>query len=99
MVTIVQEDHTMPTRLTDPPPHPFPQPPQPQHPEQRQVQSPMVYVYEKPAWEYKVVVKDAAEHALLSERELNDFGSSGWELVGVVGLTSKVQYCFKRARA
>jgi hypothetical protein len=88
----------MAIRLADPPSHPFPQPPQPQHAERRQVQPPMVYVYEKPAWEYKVVVSDAAEHALLSEQELNDLGSIGWELVGVAGLTSKVQYCFKRAR-
>jgi hypothetical protein len=89
----------MPIRLADPPPHPFPQPPQPQHAEQRQVQPPMVYVYENPTWDYKVVVRDAAEHSLLSEQELNDLGSTGWELVGVVALTSKVQYCFKRARA
>lgn len=86
-------------RLTDPPPHhPFPQPPQPEQPGPRQFQPPMVYVYEKQGWEYKVVVKDAAAHTLLSEEELNDLGLSGWELVGVVGLPGKVQYCFKRAR-
>jgi hypothetical protein len=51
----------------------------------------MVYVYDKPGWEYKVVVKDATEHTLLSEQELNDLELSGWELVGVVGFLGKVQ--------
>lgn len=83
--------------MTDPT-HPFPTHPQPEPPRPNHVQSPMVYVYEKQAWEYKIVVKDGAQEALLSERELNDFGTSGWELVGAIGLPGKVQYCFKRAR-
>jgi hypothetical protein len=58
----------------------------------------MVYVYETPGWEYKVVVRDATQPTLLSEHELNDLGASGWELVGVVGLPGTVQYCFKRVR-
>lgn len=81
------------TRLIDSPPSPFP----PQQPRIPQAQSPMVYVYEKQQWEYKVVVKTAAEE-LLSEQELNELGASGWELVGVLALSGRVQFYFKRVR-
>ena len=82
--------------VTNPPSPPFPQHPQPQQPGPSQ--PPMVYVYEKQEWEYKVVIKNAAEEELLSERELNDFGRSGWELAGVVSLPGKVLFYFKRVR-
>jgi hypothetical protein len=84
----------MQIRLVDPPQRPFPQPPQPQ---QHQVQRPMVYVYETPAWEYKVIVKNPEDESL-SEDELNTLGANGWELAGVVALPTKVQFYFKRAR-
>jgi hypothetical protein len=58
----------------------------------------MVYVYENVEWEYKIVVKDAAEKDVLGEPELNALGRSGWELVGVVALSGKVQFYFKRVR-
>jgi hypothetical protein len=58
----------------------------------------MVYVYEKQGWEYKVVSKDLADDASLSEEELNELGTSGWELVGVAPLQTKVQFYFKRVR-
>ena len=50
------------------PRHPLPHIPQPQQP---QVQLPTVYVYEKQRWEYRVVSKDVADEAPLSEDELN----------------------------
>ena len=81
------------TRLTDPPQHPFPQPPQPQQPQPPRSQSPMVYVYEKQRWEYKVIVQTA-----VSEAELNSLGAEGWELVGVVAMPETTQFYFKRAR-
>jgi hypothetical protein len=84
--------------MTDSSPYPFPPHPQPQPSAAPHMQPPMVYVYEKPGWEYKLVVREAAEADLLSEEHLNELGSSGWELVGIVGLPAKVQYCFKRAR-
>jgi hypothetical protein len=80
-------------RLTDPPPHPFSPPPQPQQPQLPHVQPPMVYVYEKQQWEYKVVVQNA-----LSEEQLNALGAEGWELVGVVALPPTTQFYLKRAR-
>ena len=83
-------------QLTDSPQPPFPQHPQPQAPELPQVQPPMVYVFEKEAWEYKIVVKNAAAEGLLSEQELNALGVSGWELAGVVTLAGNVQFYFKR---
>jgi hypothetical protein len=58
----------------------------------------MVYVYERQAWEYKVVVKDLAADGPLSEQEMNALGTSGWELVGVVTLPGQVQFYFKRMR-
>jgi hypothetical protein len=82
-------------RFTDPSP-PFPQHPQPQQP--GHVQPPMIYVYEKQEWEYKVVVKDAAEKELLGEQELNVLGKTGWELTGVIPVAKKVQFYFKRPR-
>ena len=82
--------------LTTPSHHPSPRQQQPRLP---QVQLPMVYVYEKQEWEYKVVVRDAAEKKdLLSERELNELGTRGWELVGVLALSGKAQFYFKRVR-
>jgi hypothetical protein len=63
-----------------------------------QVQPPMIYVYERQEWEYQVVIRDAAEKEPLSERELNELGTIGWEIVGVVTLSRKVQCYFKRVR-
>jgi hypothetical protein len=85
-------------RLSDSPQTPFPLPPQPQRPQTPQAPSPMVYVYEKQEWEYRVVVKNVAEEGLLSEQELNELGKGGWELVGVAVPSSKVHFYFKRAR-
>lgn len=83
----------MPIRLTDPPQHPFPQQPQPQKPQLARVQPPMVYVFEKQRWEYKVILQRVA-----SEEELNALGAEGWELVGIVALSETTQFYFKRAR-
>jgi hypothetical protein len=69
-----------------------------QQPQRPQVQPPMVYVYEKQLWEYKIVVRNVAADELVSEQELNTLGRSGWELAGVVRLPSKVQFYFKRIR-
>jgi hypothetical protein len=63
-----------------------------------QVQPPMVYVYEKQAWEYKVVARNPASEEMPSEQEMNVLGESGWELAGVVTLPEKVQFYFKRIR-
>jgi hypothetical protein len=82
----------------DVPHHPLPDLPRPQTPQQRAVQQPMVFVYEKQQWEYKVVVADAVHGQSLAEDDLNALGASGWELVGVVPLAGKVQFYFKRVR-
>jgi hypothetical protein len=63
-----------------------------------QVHAPMVYVYEKQAWEYKIVVRSVSAEAIPSEQELNTLGADGWELAGVVPLPEKVQFYFKRIR-
>ena len=78
--------------------HPSPTPDPLHQPRLPQVQPPMIYVYESQEWEYKVVVRNAAEKKLLSERELNELGKSGSELVGVVALSGDAQFYFKRIR-
>ena len=80
----------MQSQLTDPPTHPLPPPQQPQR---RHVPTPMVYVYERQQWEYKVIVQGA-----ISEGELNALGADGWELAGVTSLRDTLQFYFKRAR-
>jgi hypothetical protein len=88
----------MEIRFDNSPQHPSPQPPRWPDQERPQLQAPMVYVYEPATWEYKVVVRRVPEEALLSEEELNDLGSKGWELGGVATITGAVQYSFKRLR-
>ena len=75
------------------PPHPFPQSPQPPEPSGPHVRAPMVYVYEKQQWEYRIIA------SAMTEDELNTLGAEGWELVGVVALPASTQFYFKRARA
>lgn len=76
-----------------PPLHPFPQPPQPQEPPAPRVHTPMVYVYERQQWEYRIVASG------MTQDELNSLGAEGWELVGVVALPPTMQFYFKRLRA
>jgi hypothetical protein len=77
-------DTAHPTRLQPMPPDP---------PRVGSVQAPMVYVYERQAWEYKVVV--AAEFAL-TEPDLDALGAEGWELTGVASGRDGVRFYFKR---
>jgi hypothetical protein len=76
-----------------PPSHPFPQPPQPQEPPALHIQAPMVYVYEKQHWEYRIVA------SAMTQEDLNSLGAEGWELVGVVAQPATTQFYFKRLRA
>ena len=76
-----------------PPPHPFPQPTQPQEPPAPHIKTPMVYVYEKQQWEYRIIA------SAMTQDELNSLGAEGWELVGVVALPASTQFYFKRVRA
>jgi hypothetical protein len=80
------------------PKHPVPNIPQPQQPQRAASQQPMVYVYEKQAWEYRIISRNVADESPLSDDELNDLGRGGWELVGVAPLPGKVQFYFKRIR-
>jgi hypothetical protein len=77
------------------PPRPLPHFPQPQQPDRPHVQPPTVFVYERRGWEYRVVTRNADEHAL-TEDELNVLGKEGWELVGVVPTAGVAQFYFKR---
>ena len=79
------------------PKHPLPAFPQRPQTDRRTPQ-PMVYVYEKEGWEYKVITRCGADEPLMSEDELNALGESGWELAGVVPLSGTAQFYFKRIR-
>ena len=81
-------------KLTEPP---YPVVPPPQPGSQPRHGQPMVYVYEKQAWEYKVVVRNA-EAEPLSEQDLNALGRRGWELTGVAASSGALHYYFKRTR-
>jgi hypothetical protein len=76
-----------------PPSHPFPQPPQPQQPPVPHIQTPMVYVYEKQQWEYRIIA------SAMTQEDLNSLGAEGWELVSVVAQPATTQFYFKRLRA
>jgi hypothetical protein len=54
------------------------------------------FVRVEPRWEYREIVREAAE--LLSERELNALGEERWELTGVAPAGSRVHFYFKRER-
>ncbi len=66
---------------------------------------PMVYeqVQAEPAsWEYQVLTIDAREEALMDAERLNELGSKGWFLVGMLdqgatGKSSLVHYNFVRS--
>ena len=79
----------------DPPQTPHPSPFQPQ-PRTRPMQPPMVYVYEPPRWEYRIL--EGSNDQSCTETDLNRMGDDGWELVGMSPLGGKVQLFFKRQK-
>ena len=86
------------TNVSEFPRYPPPQVPPPQV-ERPHVQPPTVFVYEKQGWEYKVISKDAAADAGVTEGELNALGQDGWELVGVFQTSGGLQFYLKRTIA
>jgi hypothetical protein len=83
--------------LNEFPKYPLPYAAPPQEPQRPHVQPPTVFVYERQAWEYKVITKNALDDVQLTEDELNALGKDGWELVGVVPDLSAVRFYLKRA--
>lgn len=59
------------------------------------VHPPLVHVESR--WEYKIVVRDRSRDGGIGEEELNQLGSDGWELVGILSDDSMVSYYFKRS--
>ena len=74
---------------------PLPRIPQPR---QRRVQPPTVYAHEEAGWELPCRQQACRARTDVSEDELNTLGTEGWELVGVVPPSGKVQFYFKRVR-
>ena len=60
--------------------------------------TPMVYVREKTAWEYKLLTRNLAKEEAPSEEELNTLGQDGWELAGIVTDHPIVRFYFKRLK-
>jgi hypothetical protein len=60
------------------------------------IRPPIVYVKEKPVWEYKQLVRNLAQEKTPTEDELNALGADGWELVGIFTATPFVYFYFKR---
>jgi len=59
---------------------------------------PMVYVAEKTIWEYKQIKRDLSRGSLPAEKELNEFGKDGWELVSVLDHAGFLFLYFKRMK-
>jgi hypothetical protein len=72
----------------------FPIEPQPHQP----VQSPMIYISERPSWEYKRLVRDLTKGQPPSVKQLTALGRQGWELVAAVSRETQVYFYFKRLR-
>jgi hypothetical protein len=60
------------------------------------IHTPLVYVTENPAWEYKVLTRSLDE--LPDGIELSALGKDGWELAGVVTFADQVFFYFKRLK-
>lgn len=56
----------------------------PQPPRSSPIPIPMVYVKDKPVWQYKELVRNLMREKVPSEDELNALGADGWELAMVV---------------
>ncbi|MEJ2560955.1 MAG: hypothetical protein P8186_32995 [Anaerolineae bacterium] len=56
----------------------------------------MVDVKDKPAWEYKQLVRNLAKEKAPAEDELNTLGAEGWELAGLFTDLTYVYFYFKR---
>ena len=56
--------------------------------------TPLVYITENPAWEYKILARSLDD--LPEQDELNRLGKDGWELSGTVSTPSQVIFYFKR---
>jgi hypothetical protein len=60
--------------------------------------TPMVYVREEPAWEYRRLVKNLSDEDAPSEAELNALGQDGWELAGLFTAAPMLYLYFKRPK-
>ena len=68
--------------------NPFPD----QQPEEKP-STPIVYLNENPAWEYKLFIRDLELDNAPGEEEINPLGAEGWELVGIF-VHANMLYCY-----
>jgi hypothetical protein len=68
----------------------------PTQPQGEIIQPPIVYVKEKPVWDYKQLARNLAEEKVPAEDELNALGADGWELVAIFNDPPFVYFYFKR---
>lgn len=74
----------------------IPFPPRPSSPRVSHMEPPWVPV--QPTWEYKELIRNLENEALLTEAELNELGAQHWELTGVLHEDQRVHFYFKRER-
>lgn len=68
----------------------------PHQPQGQPFPPPVVYITEKPAWEYKQIIRNLAQEKAPAEAELNSLGADGWELAGIFTDSPLVYFYFKR---
>ena len=69
-------------------------PREPQAPEP--VRPPMIYVDKKLTWEYKQILRNLESEKPLDEKELNELGEDGWEMIGIAQHHPLTYYYLKR---
>ncbi len=57
---------------------------------------PIVYIQNKPVWEYRQLVRNLAKEVAPTDAELNALGADGWELAGIFIDSPFVYFYFKR---
>ncbi|MGD2158861.1 MAG: hypothetical protein PVG14_19045 [Anaerolineales bacterium] len=70
----------------------------PDDPNIQGIRPPMVFVRDIPQWEYKCVSRSMDADGIPGERELNELGSEGWELVCILHHELKLNLYFKRVK-
>ena len=68
----------------------------PEQPSAGAGQLPVIYVKEKPVWEYRRLVRNLSDEEAPTEAELNALGADSWELAGMFTREQVVYFYFKR---
>lgn len=70
----------------------------PEQPEPQPLHSPMVFVKEPIAWEYKRLDRHLDKGGAPTAEELSELGADGWELAGILTAGESTCFYFKRPK-